>query len=530
MLRRRGDYSREGTRIQPGRISASFLALLFIAGLLASINLSPGHASALSGGALDSWTATTSLPTANGYATSVVANGYVYEIGGGNSSSIFATVDYAAINSNGTLGPWTATTSLPVGSAGATSVVANGYVYEIGGSDGSSSYVATVDYAAINSNGTPGPWTATTSLPTATDLATSVVANGYVYEIGGYNGSSYVATVDYAAISPAQLTSRAMTTSSSVPGVSGVTYHVSVDSATAGSMQTIVVDFCSNSPVIGASCTAPTGFSVGSTPTVTNVLLGGTADGGTWTALTPDSGRTLVFTRGSPVPVTSGESISFNIDNVTNPSTTGTFYGRILLYPFTQTGYSATSPGAYTQFGGVALSTASPIDISATVQEAISFCVYTTTCGGPVDVTLGHTVGGTTVIDSSTVDTQPVNFSLSTNASSGASVSIFGATLTDGSGQTIPAMTTAGAITAGTADFGLYVSTLGSGMSVASPYNTSASNYYYGASSSTATEIASCSSPINNAVSTITYGVTASNTTPAGTYTATHQLIATGTF
>jgi hypothetical protein len=37
-------------------------------------------------------------------------------------------------------------------------------------------------------------------------------------------------------------------------------------------------------------------------------------------------------------------------------------------------------------------------------------------------------------------------------------------------------------------------------------------------------------SPLNTAVVPITYGATANITTPAGVYTATHQLIATGTF
>ncbi len=147
---------------------------------------------------LQAFTATTALPAATQNATSVVYNGYVYEIGGDNGSVNVATVDYAPINSNGTLGSWTATTSLPQATNQATSVVYNGYMYEIGGNNGSVN-VATVDYAPINSNGTLGSWTATTVLPTATEQATSVVYNGYVYEIGGYTTVA-VATVDYAPI------------------------------------------------------------------------------------------------------------------------------------------------------------------------------------------------------------------------------------------------------------------------------------------------------------------------------------------
>ena len=157
---------------------------------------------------------TTSLPTATSQATSVVYNGYVYEIGGFTTAAT-STVDYAHINSNGTLGVWTATTSLPSVMENATSVVYRGFVYEIGGYTGSA-YVATVDYASINSNGTLGTWIATTSLPMTTEVATSVVYNGYVYEIGGYDGSTTVSTVYYAPIN-SNGTIGSWTTTTSLP-------------------------------------------------------------------------------------------------------------------------------------------------------------------------------------------------------------------------------------------------------------------------------------------------------------------------
>jgi N-acetylneuraminic acid mutarotase len=160
-------------------------------------------------GTVGTWTATTSLPTTTDYATAVVSDGYLYEIGGCTDSActtVTAVVDYAPIHTDGTIGSWVATTSLPAATDRATSVVYNGYVYEIGGStNGGGTAITTVDYALINNGGpgTAGAWTATTSLPTAVELATSVAYNGYVYELGGCNASSctgYLATVDYAPI------------------------------------------------------------------------------------------------------------------------------------------------------------------------------------------------------------------------------------------------------------------------------------------------------------------------------------------
>ena len=149
----------------------------------------------LSSGGLGSWSATTSLLTATYDATSVVYNGYVYEIGGCNNCAPLSTVDYAPILSGGTIGSWTATTSLPQAIRDTTSVVYNGYVYEIGGY--TTVAVATIDYAPILSSGILGSWTATTSLPVGIWGAASVVYGGFVYEIGGVSGGAAVTTVYY---------------------------------------------------------------------------------------------------------------------------------------------------------------------------------------------------------------------------------------------------------------------------------------------------------------------------------------------
>lgn len=66
--------------------------------------------------------------------------------------------------------------------------VYNGYVYALGGYNGTS-YVATTEYAPINAN-TPslGTWTATTSLAAVRSYPGVVVYNGYIYAVGGMSG------------------------------------------------------------------------------------------------------------------------------------------------------------------------------------------------------------------------------------------------------------------------------------------------------------------------------------------------------
>ncbi len=140
------------------------------------------------------WTTSTStLPQALNEATSVTYNGYVYVMGGMNNSgnSSFNTVYYAPLNSNGSVGSWTTSTNtLPQALGGATSVTYNGYVYVMGGDNGS--YLNTVYYAPLNSNGSVGSWTTSTStLPQGLYGATSVTYNGYVYVMGGWSDGVY---------------------------------------------------------------------------------------------------------------------------------------------------------------------------------------------------------------------------------------------------------------------------------------------------------------------------------------------------
>ena len=106
--------------------------------------------------------------------SSLVANGFVYSIQPPNNY-------YAQLNANGTTGAWqTDTNSLPQGFNSFTTVSANGYVYVMGGINGGS-YLATVYYAQLNSNGTTGVWqTSTNSLPYPYENATSVTANGSI--------------------------------------------------------------------------------------------------------------------------------------------------------------------------------------------------------------------------------------------------------------------------------------------------------------------------------------------------------------
>jgi hypothetical protein len=331
-----------------------------------------------------------------------------------------------------------------------------------------------------------------------------------------------------------QVSTRSITMSDSAPSTAGASYKVAFTPGQA--FQEMIVDFCSDTPFIGSTCA----YSPATTPVTTSVASSvgtGSSDG---------SGAHTVKVVGI-TGTAANTPFTLTLTGLTNPTTVGTFYARIVTYAtggatnytVATTSGGTTSPGTtsqYLDYGGIALSTASVITVTAKVMESLSFCVYIATCGDTPSITLGH--GTNTILDTTAVDTSGVSWSVSSNAKSGVSIAMKGATLTSGS-NTIPAAgATAVAFTAGTPDFGVRISALGTGFSQADPtaYGAAAGSYGFDTSSAnnvTSTYgqvIATSTAPINSSTSTLTFAATAGNTTPAGIYTSSDQLIATGTF
>ncbi len=379
---------------------------------------------------------------------------------------------------------------------------------------------------------------------------------------------------------------------SGVGSGTNVTYRVSFTTFTAA--QSLVIDFCSQDPIIGDTCTGPTGMDA-STAAIASVTSGGNITSAGW-SITPSTSQVkLAKASGS---ATSIGAQQFDLTGIKNPSTTGTFYARI--YTFVNTGFtdgttaysSATSPGGYADYGGIALSTAAVIQVTARVQEQLTFCVSkldpaSWSAGTPFDcsssdvtsnpptVTLGVAVGaGQPVLDPSRVDTGDVYSQVSTNATHGAVVdmrnsntSCGGLSADNGTTCAIPAnnggSATPSAITAGTAAFGMCedaettvtgdTSIVGS-ITPASAYHDGTHNIasppcFYGMDTATspsnggspATNIGNVDStfgstvgttatPVHHADSHYRFAATPSLTTPAGIYTANLTMIATGTF
>lgn len=370
-----------------------------------------------------------------------------------------------------------------------------------------------------------------------------------------------------------QILNRSITMSSSKPGDTSVSYLVTFEPGTSATIKSIAVDFCANTPIIGDSCTGTVGTSTPDFSSATVTTTGG-ADignltGGPWTAAVTNSGRTFTISSSTGMAVSTGNSYQFTINLVTNPTTLGTFYGRILTFANDTTsdyagGYDGTNIGSNipTDAGGIALSTANQITITAKVQERIVFCVYTTGTGNNCtgksgsDIILGDTNG---VLDpaGAFVD-NTAKYTVSTNASQGVAIRVRGPTLTSGS-NTISANLTPTASAPGTEQFGLCTyesASIAGGLTPDADYNGGGSGACAGTSktaggavyggdngalftfntspsvgtNSTYGDVIAVKSAGDFSTGTLVFIGNVSNSTEAGIYKTTLTFIATGTY
>lgn len=202
------------------------------------------RAAVTGGGITDGWSATGSGSfTARYGGASVAYNGYLYLVGGLGSGGVSSEVSYAAINGNGTVGSWGATTPLPANRHQPAAAAYNGKLYVYGGYTSGTSALSSVIYADINSNGSLGAWqTASTAMATAVCRAGFTAYDGYLYAAGGATGtvtsecgnasSTMTSTLQYAPIlangdvGAWQTSANTFTTARKDPGLAIYNDHV----------------------------------------------------------------------------------------------------------------------------------------------------------------------------------------------------------------------------------------------------------------------------------------------------------------
>lgn len=157
------------------------------------------RAQAQQSGALSTWTsAANQLPVPRAYHATVAASAYtaaldtattaayLYALGGiDGSGTTVNTVYYSKVALDGSNGAWQTTTPLPSAIHSASAVVFRGFVYVTGGADGQNVPAATALRAAVNPDGTLGPWQSLSALPSGMAYQGLVNFGPYLFAVGG---------------------------------------------------------------------------------------------------------------------------------------------------------------------------------------------------------------------------------------------------------------------------------------------------------------------------------------------------------
>jgi N-acetylneuraminic acid mutarotase len=150
-------------------------------------------------GEVGAWSTTTSLPQGRAFGDVVTIGQRLYLVGGAYYSGAQTSV-YVADVTSGMIDSWSATTALPVPSKAQGAVAVNGYLYSIGGGDATNDRHAEVYVAPVLSSGSLGSWQATTALPAPRANLSVVSARGFIYAIGGDDEQVELTTTVYVAM------------------------------------------------------------------------------------------------------------------------------------------------------------------------------------------------------------------------------------------------------------------------------------------------------------------------------------------
>jgi hypothetical protein len=346
-------------------------------------------------------------------------------------------------------------------------------------------------------------------------------------------------------VSAAQVTERSIGLSSASAGASAVSYEAKFTiPATSVGGGAFGIEFCSNSPDTDTACSVPSGM----------VTTGATSATTGFTTVTTPSANTIV----AAGTIAASDQIDVTFDGITNPTAAGPLYARIGTYA--SAGAAATDVVLTTanavDGGGAAISITPTIGVSGAVLESMTFCVanatITANCGDAAShlpvLKLGEPVGSTFALDAGHLSTGILYTQISTNAVSGAVVYLKSATTCGGlqrlgaAGCDIsPALTSTFA--AGDAKFGVKTGTAsGVGASANGTIQPAGiydgTNYKFNFIDATTGVTGPLGDlildtdghPVNNQLMPLTFGASVTNATPAGTYSTSLSLIATGKF
>lgn len=213
-----------------------------------------------------------------------------------------------------------------------------------------------------------------------------------------------------------QLSERSLSVSSAVP-LASVSDDFKFNLASTTTLGSIKFLYCSNSPLLNDSCSAPAGLNL------SNASLSYQSGNQGFSTAPTITSNSIIISR-VPAPALSVKS-EYIFTNVINPSTANqTVYVRITTYA------SSDASGSYSDNGSVAFALTSPFEVGAYVAPFLNLCADVTVASNCAyesgeNINLGdlssHKSAGATS-----------QIAASTNSPSGYALYILGSTMTSG--------------------------------------------------------------------------------------------------
>ena len=358
-----------------------------------------------------------------------------------------------------------------------------------------------------------------------------------------------IATVSFSfqekPVQAAQILERSLTLQTGDNGDGGskpggiVNHQFDFTIPTAGDVGSVLFEYCTIAS--GSTCDLPDGV------VTTNAALGNETGATGFVNINNTANGSVLISRTAAAAVTAGQVVSYQLQEVTNPTTPNqTFFVRISTF------LSIDGSGTAIDTGTVAASTANEIVLTGTMPESLIFCT-----GAEIELTAG-------IPDCSTATSGAIEFNqlfsptdtatamskmaASTNATTGYTISVSGPTLTSGS-NTIPAMGTAASGARGVGQFGMNLkanttatSTVAVGNEVAPAANgidlkgqatlgyDTVDAFKFLSGENVANSANGGAGPTNAQIFTASYIVNVPGSQPAGTYATTLTYVCTATF
>lgn len=242
----------------------------------------------------------------------------------------------------------------------------------------------------------------------------------------------------YRQVEAADLINRRVTIASPMAGLS-TTHTFSFNLMSGSLLGSIEFEYCDNTPLIGAPCTAPPGLSVDGAG-----LASQTGEVG-FSIHPSSSGNRLVLTR-LPDFVTPQPS-SYELANVVNPTDAQrSVFVRISTFS------TNNATGSRIDEGAVVFSTARGVAVGGFVPPYLTFCV-----GASVALDCSTTTGSNVnlgELSRTSPSLATSQFAGATNDYTGYAVGVYGNTMTSGN-NVIPALGVNGSSSAGTSQYGM---------------------------------------------------------------------------